>query len=230
MAGATGATGATGGGAETLVLTGGGVTGGRLVSSGGRLVSNGGRVLVSSSGGWGVSSCRWQPWISMVTSPAAPATTTHETASFMRERRLLYSKREPCGTNGLGVLMLITRMASFLRGEQVDVVDGSAAKFSLGKFHGGLNSFHSSAQPGKCTAQLTSKGLTPPPGSCKAQNAFFARKQRRSSQLQCGQGQHRAQHAQNKETHDHLRFVPALFLEMMVQRRHQKNPSAGARP
>src|SRR5947208_468297 len=45
-----------------------------------------------------------------------------------------------------------------------------------------------------------------------------------SAQLQRAQGDDGAEDAQDVEAHDHLRFVPALFLKMMVQGRHQKNP------
>ena len=49
-----------------------------------------------------------------------------------------------------------------------------------------------------------------------------------SAQFQGGQRDDRAQHAQDEEPHHHLRFVPAFFFKMMVQRRHQKNPLPGA--
>src|SRR5690349_3318941 len=117
--------------------TGGGATGGLDAIMGGGFVSMA-TVLVSTVGWLASSVCsRLQPWISMATRPAVPITDMHSTASFNRERRLLASSnREPWGTNGFGLFIALALIASFLRG----VFDLSAAKFSLGKFHGVLNS------------------------------------------------------------------------------------------
>src|ERR1044071_9299341 len=47
-----------------------------------------------------------------------------------------------------------------------------------------------------------------------------------SSQFQGAEGDDGAEDAQDVKTHDHLRLVPTFFLEMMMQRRHEKNPPA----
>jgi len=58
----------------------------------------------------------------------------------MRERRLLCcSNKEPLGTNGFELFIDLALIASFLRGWLILI--SFAAKFSLGKFRGGLNSF-----------------------------------------------------------------------------------------
>ena len=90
-----------------------------------------------------VSTCsRLQPWMSMAIRPATPTTSTQSTASFDGERRLLCcSNREPLGTNGFELFIDLALVASFLRGGLISF----AAKFSLGKFRGGLNSFCSLA-------------------------------------------------------------------------------------
>jgi hypothetical protein len=41
-----------------------------------------------------------------------------------------------------------------------------------------------------------------------------------SSQFQSGQRDDREQDAQNVKPHHHLRFIPALLFEVVVQRRH----------
>src|SRR5712692_4265367 len=50
----------------------------------------------------------------------------------------------------------------------------------------------------------------------------------RSTDLQRAQRHQSAQDAKDVKAHDDLRFVPAFFFKMMVQRRHQENPPAFA--
>ena len=49
-----------------------------------------------------------------------------------------------------------------------------------------------------------------------------------SSDFQSAQSNHRKQHTEDVKPHYHLGFVPTLLFEMMMYRRHQKNPAASA--
>ena len=103
--------------------------------------------------------------MSMAMRPAPPITSTQSTASFMRERRLLCcSSREPWGTNGFGLFIDLAPMASFLRGGLIFF----AAKFSLGKFRGVLNSSGSLASGWKSSQKSKPAGeINTPPAAAR---------------------------------------------------------------
>src|SRR5262245_12508349 len=78
-------------------------------------------------------------------------------------------------------------------------------------------------------SSMAAKPLAPRP---RTKTRLFSSRtiESRLAYLQCAQGHDRAQDRKDEEAHDHLRFMPAFLFEMMVEWRHQKNPSPDAVP